>query len=409
MKIVHLNTTDNEGGAARAAYRLHSELVLRNIDSKMIVQYKKSVDNSVRGPDGIVAKLRSLLREEVDKLPLKRYYNRDSEIFSPAWLPERRATQISRYDPDIVHLHWLGKGFMRPSTIGMLECPVVWTLHDMWPFTGGCHVANSCNKYETECGTCPHLASDKQNDLANSVWTRKETAWKDTDFNLVAPSQWMANCARDSTLFSKESITVIPNGLDVMSFRPRGSTKIRSQLDVDQNTDIICFGTDHHASYKGFDLLVKSLQHVTELDSTEFVSFGPQHESEFPDNIDVTHLGYLENDSLQQLYSDADVVIVPSRVESFGQVASESLASGTPVVAFNSTGLKDVVSHKETGYLAEPYDPKDLADGVKWVLSNEERNNRLSQRARSVATDRFSIETVATKYQRLYEDILETN
>jgi len=150
MNVLHLNTSDTGGGAARAAYRLHTGLRSNDVDSRMLVQNKDTKDDSVYGPEGVRGTVKSQIRRQFDKLPLIQYSNRDPELFSPAWTPERRTKQIAKHDPDIVHLHWVSGGFIRPKTIAQITVPVVWTLHDMWPFTGGCHYSKSCTKYQTE-------------------------------------------------------------------------------------------------------------------------------------------------------------------------------------------------------------------------------------------------------------------
>ncbi len=373
----------------------------------MLVEQKKGNDASIFGSEGLTGKVKSRIRREIDQLPLKRYLNRKPEIFSPAWTPEWRAKQIARHDPDIVHLHWIGGGFMRPETISQINVPIVWTLHDMWPFTGGCHVSNSCTKYQESCGACPHLASTKRTDLANSVWTRKQIAWEENTFNLIAPSRWIASCAEKSSLFSGQPITVIPNGLNTNLFRPHPSGVFREQLDVDPSEDLVCFGSSHQAQYKGYDLLHAALyQLVDRTDSIKLLSFGAKPKKNILSNIPVKHLGYLEGSSLHELYSDADVIVVPSRKESFGQMASEALASGTPVVAFDATGLQDIVEHKKTGYLAEPYDPKALAEGIMWVLEENKKSHRMSKRARRSAQREFAIENVVDHHLKLYNELV---
>jgi len=233
---------------------------------------------------------------------------------------------------------------------------------------------------------------------------RKKKAWTDTEFNIVSPSQWMATCAKTSALFSDQNIVVIPNGLDTNKFSPKETHRLDN---VNLDKKVVCFGSSHQANYKGYDLLYKALQSFRDyLEHSQIVCFGSDLPEKFQDDLPITELGYLEDDSLQMLYSAADAMIVPSRTESFGQIISESLASGTPVVAFNATGPKDIIDHKETGYLASPYDPDDLSRGIKWVITNSKRNTRLGQRAREAAKQRFAIERVANQHYELYQTIL---
>lgn len=402
--ILHLSARDNQGGAARATYRLHRGLRGIGVDSQMLVQKKVTDDPTVHGPSGKLGAGYDVIRRKLNELPVHRYTDRNSEIFSPAWLPERRAATVADHDPSLVNLHWVAGGFLHPRTLSELDVPIVWTLHDMWPFTGGCHYTGDCTKYERSCGACPHLKSDDANDLSRSTWTEKHDAWNDISFSVVAPSTWLANCAKNSALFSKAEVEVIPNGLDVESFRPRQSDAVRTTLGIDSDTKLVCFGADWDTPRKGTDLLYDALEKLDNSTETiEVVVFGHTDPEKAPEtDVPVTYVGFVEENTLRGLYSDADVVVVPSRQEAFGQTASEAMASGTPVVAFDSSGPRDIVEHRETGYLAEPFDTADLARGIDWVLSDNNRRQRLSERSRKTAVERFSLETVARQYQDLY-------
>jgi glycosyltransferase involved in cell wall biosynthesis len=285
---------------------------------------------------------------------------------------------------------------------------MVWTLHDMWPFTGGCHYTKSCKKYEYGCEACPHLGSDDPGDLSHSTWTRKHEAWGDCELTVVAPSHWLADCARDSALLGDARIEVIPNGLDTTAFRPQKHGSAHRHFGVDKENKLVCFGADWTTQRKGMDLLYDALD-ALETPATEFtvVVFGRGNESAAPEtDVDVRTVGFIGEEDLRVLYSDAAVAVVPSRQEAFGQTASEALTSGTPVVAFDATGPRDIVDHEVTGYLAEPFDSTDLARGIDWVLSDEDRLARLSERARSVAESRFDIGVVARQYRALYDELV---
>ena len=407
MRVLHLSTTDIGDGAARAAYRLHSGLQSQGVDSRMLVQQKKSSDNSVYGAEGQYGKLYSKIRRELDQFPLKRYRDREPEIFSPGWAPECRAKQIANHDVDLIHLHWICNGFMKLSSIEQFDHPIIWTLHDMWPFTGGCHYVKSCTNYQDRCGTCPHLGSNAEADLSRRVWHRKRDAWDDTPFTVVAPSQWLADCAADSSLFADATIKVIPNGLDTGRFRPRNTERTRQRLGLDPETKLVCFGANLQSNRKGADLLYEALNSFEMAGgNTEVVAFGNVDSDRAPAvDVPIHYLGFVEDAILYQLYSDVDVMVVPSRQEAFGQTASEAMAAGTPVVAFDATGLRDIVDHQVTGYLAEPFKTDDLARGIDWVLENEDRQKRLGEQARDIAIERFGKPVVAEQYREVYTEL----
>lgn len=374
----------------------------------MFVQRRVTDDETVNGPGGRLGVVYDLARRKIDALPVRRYRDCDSNLFSPAWLPERQGVRVGRHQPDVINLHWVAGGFLHPKTVGRFESPIVWTLHDMWPFTGGCHYVKSCEKYEDNCGACPRLGSDDPDDLSRSTWKRKHRAWQNLEFTVVAPSKWLANCAEESSLFKNATVEVIPNGLDIESFRPQPPDSVRSRLGIAPDANLVCFGADWATPRKGTDLLYDALARLeTQADDVQVAVFGHVNADYAPDlDIPVKYLGFVDEDVLRGLYSDADVVVVPSRQEAFGQTASEALASGTPVVAFDATGPRDIVDHEETGYLAVPFDIDDLAHGIEWILDEEDRQERLSERAREVAVERFSIPTVAKQYRALYERLL---
>jgi glycosyltransferase involved in cell wall biosynthesis len=238
---------------------------------------------------------------------------------------------------------------------------------------------------------------------------RKSRAFSDTDITVVAPSNWLAECARESSLFQDSRIEVIPNGLDTDVFYPWDMKTARSAFQLNQEETIVLFGSVNATSdpRKGFDLLDDALNHI-QSENLRLVVFGSSEPTDPPNlNYPTTYTGYLhDNQSLAFLYSAADVMVVPSRYEGFGQTVSESMACGTPVVAFDATGPSDSVDHRKNGYLAEPYDPEDLARGINWVLEDQKRRNDLSKQARVKAKEEFSLEVAANRYKKVYKSII---
>ncbi len=414
MNILHLSTQDIGGGAARAAYRLHRGLQKIGHNSQMLVQEKLSDDKTVIAPK--VRLLQGIAKSKLtfEALPLKLYPQRSKAAFYTQWLPDRVAPQVAKINPDIINLHWISAAFMQIETIAKLPQPLVWTLHDSWGFTGGCHVIAECDRYKTSCGACPQLNSGKDWDLSRWVWQRKAKAWKDLNLTLVSPSAWLADCAKSSSLFRDLRIEVIHHGLDTDKFRPINQHFARESLNLPQNKKLILFGALQATSdrNKGFHLLQPALAELSKSgvkDNWEVIIFGATQPENPPDLGFKTHyLGHLHDDlSLATVYSAADVMLVPSLQESFGQTASESLACGTPVVAFNATGLKDIVDHQQTGYLAKPYEVDDFAKGINWVLEDEERLQKLSFCARETAAAKFTLKLQANRYSALFQELLQ--
>ncbi|MEM9928116.1 MAG: glycosyltransferase family 4 protein [Cyanobacteria bacterium P01_D01_bin.50] len=413
MKILHLSTHDTSGGAARAAYRLHKGLQNIGLDSQMLVQEKSSSDRTVIGPEIRLFQGLAKTKLTFETLPLKFYRHRNKSTFFSQWLPDRVVPQVTQINPDIINLHWISAAFMQIESIAKFKQPLVWTLHDMWVFTGGCHVARDCQSYTQSCGNCPQLNSSNNWDLSRWVHKRKAKAWRNLNLTLIAPSAWIAECALSSSLFKKSRVEVIPHGLNTQKYRPLNQKCAREILNLPQDKKLILFGALEATSdrNKGFHLLQPALQQLSQSgwnDNTEVVIFGASQPENPPElGFRAHYLGHMYDDmSLAAVYSAADVMLVPSRQESFGQTASESLACGTPVVAFNATGLKDIVSHQECGYLAKPYDVDDFARGIIWVLENSQRHEKLSYQGRKKAEKEFTLELQAKRYSRLFGEVI---
>ena len=411
MKILNLAASEGSG-AGRAALRLHQGLLNETVDSSVMVLYKSSDNSSVKELD----KKTTFYKQTQDKLSkriTKNFFDCDT-TFSLNSTPSLILQQIKKQQADLINLHWIGREFLRIEDLKKLQTPLVWTLQDMWSFTGGCHYSENCDRYTKTCGACPQLPGNKENDLSRWVWQRKAKAWSDLDLTIVAPSSWIADCAKSSSLFGNLRVEVIPFCLDTNKYKPVDKRVARELLNLPQDKQLILFGafsstTDER---KGFHLLVPALKALSQSgwgERAELAVFGASQPKEPIELGFKTHyLGRFHDDvSLRLLYSAADVMIVPSLQESFGQTASEALACGTPVVAFNATGLKDIVDHQHSGYLARPYEYEDLAKGIAWVLEDKERHNRLCINAREKAEQTFSLELQARRYLSLYKEILD--
>jgi glycosyltransferase involved in cell wall biosynthesis len=380
MKILLLSTQDMLGGAARASYRLHKGLQNIGINSQMLVQEKNSDDKTVLAPR--IRMFQGIARSKLtfDALPLKFYRQRSENIFSLQWLPDRVIPKIAAINPDIINLHWISGAFVHIETLAKVKRPLLWTLHDMWAFTGGCHYSGDCDRYTQSCGTCPQLGSKKDWDLSRWVWKRKISAWKKLNLTIVTPSSWLAKCARASSLFQDLRIEVIPNGVDIQTYRPIERRVARKLLNLPEDKQLVLFGSLRATSdnRKGFHLLQPALQELSKSgwkDRLEVVIFGASQPEDPPDfGFQAHYVGTLNDDlSLSVVYSAADVFVLPSIEENLANTVMEAIACGTPCVAFNIGGMPDMIDHQKNGYLAQAYRIEDLAQGINWVLENQER------------------------------------
>jgi glycosyltransferase involved in cell wall biosynthesis len=414
VDVLLLSTSDAEGGAARAAYRLHQGLRSLGLNSRMLVQFKMTEDETV-----ISAYARSRLgntlaklRRSIDPAPLHLYGRYDQLDFSTEWLPDSIPQQLARLAPDVVNLHWVCGGFLRIESLRRVRVPIVWTLHDMWPFTGGCHYSGDCERYTAACGACPQLRSSSDLDLSRWIWRRKRKSWMDVPLTIITPSRWLGERASSSSLFRHCRVHVIPNGLNTQVFRPIAREIARDLLRLPASKYLVMFGALSTSDpRKGFPFLQAALRRLSESEWRERVEvlvFGSSASKELDcQGLSTHHLGRLNDDvTLAIAYSAADVTVVPSVEENLPQVAAESLACGTPVVSFDSTGLRDLVDHRENGYRAECFSAEDLAAGILWVIEDRERWTQLSHAARRKAESTLSLEVQARSYAKVYEDVI---
>ncbi|MFC7300110.1 glycosyltransferase family 4 protein [Herminiimonas aquatilis] len=414
MNLLILNTFDSQGGAAIATFRLHSGLRSIGVSSHMLVQGKKTDDRSVIGPSTKWQKVVAILRLHLDSLLAALYRKREKVLFSSAWIPENLFSKVEKFHPDIVHLFWVNSGFLKIETLRKFKQPIVWTLHDMWPFTGGCHYDDECGKFRQSCGDCPLLHSDKDSDLSRRIWTRKQAAWSEVPMVIVATSHWLADMARSSSLFKNQRIEVIPNGIDIERYKPIDKKTARSAYNLPQEKHLILFSAFSATSdkRKGNQFLILALEKIAREGwgaKTELIIIGASEPENSPDlGMKVHYIRQLHDEISQVLlYSAADVVVAPSMQENLSNTVMESLACGTPVVAFDIGGMPDMIDHQISGYLATPFESNDLADGIMWVLEDKNRRDMLSQRARQTAEERYALQTVAHRYCTLYQSILK--
>jgi len=415
IKPLLISSSDINGGAARAAYRLHRGLQSINVSSQMLVQNKESDDYTVIAPASKLSKGIGKLKPTLDALPLQLYPQRDRSVYSVQYLPDQLAAKVAQINPDVINLHWINFGYLQIETLAKFKKPIIWTLHDMWAFTGGCHYNGDCMNYVNSCGACPQLHSNTEKDLSRWVWRRKSKAWQDLNLTIVTPSHWLADCARKSSLFQNLRVEVIANGLDAQVYKPIDQAIARNLLNLSLDKKLVLFGAMNSTrnKRKGFHLLEPALQKLSEdekLENVELVILDASRPSEVPNlGFPIHYLGRLNDDiALALLYSAADVFLAPSVQDNLPNTVMESLACGTPCVAFDIGGMSDMIQHQQNGYLAKPFDVNDLAKGITWVLEDEERLKKLGSNSRDKVKQKFTLEIQANNYLSVYNDIYKT-
>ena len=397
------------GGAARAAYRIHHALRDSGVDSRMLVNIATAGDWTVEGPKGKFSKALVRLRPAIASLLNRTLKTGNSAIHSTGIIPTRMHRQLNASDADVVNLHWVNGEMMSISDIGKLNKPVVWTLHDMWAFCGAEHGTEEMrwrngytakNRPEYEAGF----------DLNRLTFARKQKHWQ-LPMHIVSPSQWLADCAKNSALMRDWPISVIPNAIDTNVWKPVNKAIARELLNLPSDIPLLLFGAmgGTRDLRKGFDLLQAALNHLRgSLPGLELMVFGQRSPKAQVDiGFPIHYAGHLHDDvSLRLLYSAADALVVPSRQENLPNTGVEAHSCGTPIVAFNACGLPDIVSHRETGYLAKAFDPVDLASGLAWILEDSTRLAALGEASRARAVHLWSSKVVAARYLQMYQNVL---
>lgn len=405
-----LSANDLGGGAGIAAYRLFKGLLNQKVDARMEVQQRLSGDPLVRVPADKWGKVSSLLRPHLERLPSERLY-RPADTFHMQWLPSRRRMYRDNTDqPNVINLHWICDGFLSVPAIGAINRPVVWTLHDMWAFTGGCHYAGTCTGYEAQCGQCPTLSSDRPHDASRWVHERKRKAWQSLDLTIVTPSHWLAEQARRSSLMRDRQIRVIPNGIDLDRFRPLDKRFCRQALGLPQDKNLILFGAMSGSKRKGARHLLAALEQAQQKDDTfEVVVFGNASQQDTLRHHRPHYLGRISDElTLPLVYSAADIFVCPSEQDNLPNTMVEAMACGTPCVAFDIGGMKDIIDHEVNGFLAPAFDTAELAHLIETSLRDEARLSAMSDAARRKAIDRFSIGDMAKSYAALFMEVQRT-
>jgi glycosyltransferase involved in cell wall biosynthesis len=417
LKTLHISTCDASGGAARASYRLHRALLKHGVDSRMRVIQKQTDD--VRVASGVPH--RGLLSRTFEKFKqvrwkhaLKEWHTDIPVLHSFGYTGVGLLDELNASDADVLNLHWTAE-MLSITDIGRLRKPLVWTMHDMWPFCGAEHYASddALARFRQGYNAINRPRSERGQDLNRIAWESKRKAWLRQRFTLVSPSHWLADCARQSFLFADMAVHVIPNPLDTETLWrpvPGAAARIALGLPMDQKLVLMSAQGGVADPRKGGAMLHETMVRVKSLyhGGIEILVCGqacPEQESTWP--CPVHWLGKVTDDRLLVLINAAaDVAVIPSLQDNLPNTAVEAQACGIPVAAFAVGGLRDIVTHRLTGWLAADCDPALLAEGIVWLLKDPVRRAAVSAAARQQAVERFSEQVVARQYADLYRQVL---
>jgi glycosyltransferase involved in cell wall biosynthesis len=419
LKVVHLNTYDGNGGAGRACMRLNRALRSQNIDSKIIVHYKFGNNPDIKTfNSNVIQKSYTAATIIMERILAKRFLKPDSRTpFSFTWFGRSVIKHPDVKNADIIHLHWVNHGFLDPKHIAEIKKlgkPIVWTFHDSNAFTGGCHVRYTCDHYLQQCGNCPLLINAGDDDISHRIWKQKNKAYQQLDFSIAAPSSWMQASVKKSSLMQGKAVNQIPNTLETDVFKPADKKQAKEQagLPTDKFIFLSGFMPSRKDLHKGTQYLLESMELLkqrlgVDADKIEVVVFGNRGTENVPDfPFKTSFLGTINNDEKLALhYAAADAFLIPSLEDNLPYTVMESLSCGTPVIAFTTGGIPDMVQHEYNGYLATYKSSESFADGMEWIIKHPERD-KLNQQARQTIIDNFSEEVIAKKHIEVYQSLL---
>jgi glycosyltransferase involved in cell wall biosynthesis len=410
MKITHIIAGNLNEGAARGAYWLHLQLLKNGVESQIITNSKYIIKDEKISyvQQGILNKIYFALISRLLKLPLFIYPNKKKYIFSSGLFGSKIKLNKFYLNADVIHLHWIN-GLISTNVISQINKPLIWTLRDMWPFTGGCHVSMGCDRYQIGCGKCPILGSSSELDLTKLFLLQKKEKFHKS-LQLVGVSKWITDCAKNSLIFNQNPIVHIPNLINLDIFYPVNKKFARKTLNLPLSKKIILVAAQNlDDPWKGFDLLLESTKYL-KTKNWHFVFFGRISTYKLKIlNHSYSDLGFLDDDQLLRLaYSAADVFAAPSMFESFGKMIAESMSCGTPAVCFNTSGQKDIIEHEVSGFKADPYDPISFAKGVDWVLTRDKESYlNLCEYATLRILTQFNPDLIANAHVTLYKKVIQ--
>lgn len=406
MKVLQVNYSDygNGGGGAIAMYRLYLGLLRASVNCKIL-----SCVKTLASDDSTAIQRQSKLESQIKRVTSKLGLN-DIHCISSFKIKEDKFY----LEADILNFHILHSGFFSYLAIPSLTIskPAVYTLHDMWSFTGHCAYSYDCDRWKIGCGKCPYPDTQPaiQRDNTHLEWKLKNWVYSHSNLTIVADSSWLAERARQSML-NRFPIHHIPYGIDTETYQPLDPLQCKSLLRIPSGKKVLMFGSvSLKDPRKGGDLLIKALQNLPESlkGETVLLILGDGGEAIAQAvGVQTLNLGYVSSDHLKAIaYSAADLFIFPTRAEAFGIVLQESMACGTPMVSFKVGGVPDVVRPGVNGYLAVPEDIKDFCSGIVQLLEDQSLRDRMSQLCRAIALSEYPLELQAQRYIKLYRQIL---
>lgn len=421
MKVLFVNTYETRGGAAIACKRLAKAVSKAGIDVHLLVRVPFSgIEKNISS----VSSNRFKRALNFFRFAWERFtiflYNRFSRKNLFTVSIANTGTDITRLrevkEADIIHLHWVNQGFLSIKDIeklSKLNKPVVWTMHDMWPFTGICHYAWHCHGFEKNCGCCPFLTCPSTNDLSTKVFDKKRR-WDFSNISFIACSAWLRDCARKATLLEESFVSDIPNPIDTNFWKPQNKNEARRIFGFPENRKLLLFVADNVAdSRKGISYLYEALEMLALkkadlIEKMSLIVLGKSSDSiALSSPFHTIPVGYLRDaKQICRLYSAADLFVTPSLEDNLPNTVMEAMACGCPVVGFHIGGIPEMIDHGRNGYVAENRSSADLAKGIEQILFSDDYF-LYSTQARLKVEQSYAEPYVSRQYIELYKKLLD--
>ena len=420
MKVLHINTSDHQGGAAVAALRLIRALRRQGVDATLLCRDRSPVTANDEAVTSLPPSLcsRAKFVGERAEIFLRNGLSRHNLFAIDQGRFGHHLTTLNAFtEADIIHLHWINQAMLSIEGIARIlqsGKPVVWTMHDMWPFTGICHQAGDCTRWQSHCGSCPLLRRPAGNDLSAQTFRRKQKALAQGHIHLVGCSKWLTALAASSPLTAGAGLTAIPNAIDTDFYAPTDrQTALREELNLPTEKRLLLFAAFKATDVnKGTDYLREALslfaqRHPEWAAQTAIVVAGKESET-LCDSLclEAYPMGYVEDDNLMRnIYRSVDLLLMPTLMDNLPNTIVEAMACGVPCVGFDIGGVGQMVDTGVNGYLARYKDAADFATGIERTLFSPSYA-ALRRNARSKATGNYSEKVVAEKYAELYRSLL---
>jgi glycosyltransferase involved in cell wall biosynthesis len=409
LKVLVVNNIDVKGGAYRASYNIHNALLKTGIESSFY-DYSHLCSEFVRNTS-----------HSLDRLILRCYpHRKEPDFFSPSKIGINIRKEVVFKEVDIINLHWINGGFLSLKSVDWIMSlgkPVVWTMHDFWPISGGCHLNRGCLKFKEHCGACPVLGSIKENDLSGKIWEQKKKIYNHSDLHWVTVSDWFFSQAKQSSLLKNSELHKIFNAIDTDVFKQVDKLSVRNELDIPSDRFIILtggFGITKDPN-KGFNDLLSSLHFIKEkyqipTDKICIVVFGNTLESELNRSVyKIINAGLITDDAiLSKYYAASDVFVCTSKQETGPTTVLESMSCGTPVISYNVGVVPEIVKNNENGFICTKNDPEEIAIGLmSFYQMEKEKRSQFGKNARKMIALNCSYEMTGKKYLELFMKIRE--